>query len=52
MRPASSSGEVHLHVHALDLKDFRGYLRTGGYQEIQNAGNDYLGEYAGMADQS
>jgi hypothetical protein len=50
MRPASSGGQVHLHVHALDLKDFRGYLRGGGAQEVQAALNGYQGEYAGEAD--
>jgi hypothetical protein len=47
-----SGGAVHLHVHAIDLKDFRGYLRGGGAQEVQAALNSYQGEYAGMADQN
>jgi gas vesicle protein len=52
MRPASSGGAVHLHVHALDLKDFRGYLRAGGAQEVNAALNNYQGDYAGESDQN
>ena len=51
LRPASSGGGVHLHVHAIDLKDFRGYLQTGGAGEINAAVNGYQGDYAGEADQ-
>jgi hypothetical protein len=50
--PAQSNREVHLHVHALDLSDFKGYLGRGGAEAIRASLNSYDGEYAGNADMS
>ncbi len=50
MHPASSGGEVHLHVHAFDLPNFERFLSGGGDQKVLAAINRYQGIYAGMAD--
>jgi hypothetical protein len=50
LRAASSGGDMHLHIHALDVRDFEQFLQRGGAQKINSALNNYVGEWSGQAD--
>ena len=46
---ASSENHIHVHIHALDTRDFNRFLRSGGAMQIQTELNRNTARYSGKA---